>query len=42
MRHTPGAVATTGIPLHGWTPLPDETVSIVTPSSVASVSLERF
>lgn len=36
------AVATTGIPLHRWTPLPEETVSIVTPSSVASIPLERF
>lgn len=33
------AVATTGIPLDGWTPLPDDTVSVVTPFAVASVPL---
>lgn len=35
------AVSTTGIPLDGWTPLPDDTVSVVTPTAVASVPLLR-
>ncbi|MGC0368511.1 class II glutamine amidotransferase [Microbacterium sp. SLBN-111] len=32
-------VATTGIPLDGWTPLPENTVSLVTPESVASTPI---
>jgi predicted glutamine amidotransferase len=32
-------VATTGIPLDGWTPLPDDTVSLVTPDALTSVPL---
>ncbi len=32
-------VATTGIPLDGWTPLPENTVSLVTPGSVASTPI---
>lgn len=41
-RRTPtGArlVATTGLPREGWTPLPEDTVSVVTPDSVASTPL---
>ncbi|ONI64511.1 hypothetical protein CSIV_07070 [Microbacterium sp. CSI-V] len=34
-------VATTGIPLAGWTPLPADTVSLVTPASVASTPVPR-
>ncbi|MBT9606279.1 MAG: class II glutamine amidotransferase [Microbacterium sp.] len=34
-------VATTGIPLEGWAPLPEETVSIVTPEGLASVPIPR-
>lgn len=34
-------VTTTGIPLDGWTTLPDDTVSLVTPDAVASVPLPR-
>lgn len=32
-------VATTGIPLDGWAPLPDDTVSLLTPESVASTPI---
>ncbi|MBN9210389.1 MAG: class II glutamine amidotransferase [Microbacterium sp.] len=34
-------VATTGIPLAGWMPLPTDTVSLLTPDSLASVPLPR-
>jgi predicted glutamine amidotransferase len=41
-RRTPSGarvVATTGIPLGGWDPLPENTVSLLTPDSVASVPI---
>lgn len=41
-RQTPSGarvVATTGIPLDGWTPLPDDTVTLLTPYATTSVPL---